>query len=306
MSRPLAIPLKGPGGEPVDFLRCLLSHGVADLPPFLVDRARRALTVTLALGRSVRTVEIADAGNQRLAIRAQGPAPSAALQALIHREVRNILRLDEDLSPFYAHAARDPALAWAAAGAGRLIRCQTVFEDVVKTICTTNCAWSATVRMVDGLVRHLGRRAPGAPGDSARGRAFPTPDALADVPDAFYRDTIRAGYRGPYLKAIARDVADGKLDLAPIDADHPARWTDDEAEQRLLALPGVGPYAAAHILMMRGRYSRFVLDSWTRPTYARLVGRRTVADAAIQKRFRAHGPFAGLAFWLFVTRNWLD
>ncbi|HMP77491.1 MAG TPA: Fe-S cluster assembly protein HesB [Kiritimatiellia bacterium] len=305
MSARLALPLAGPAGEPVDFMRSLLSHGVADLPPFFIDRDHRALTVTLSLGRSVRTVEITEAGNQRLAIRVRGPAPSPSMQAAIRREVRNILRLDEDLSRFFAVIARDPALAWAASGAGRLIRCQTVFEDVIKTICTTNCAWSATVRMVDGLVRHLGRHAPGAPANTTQGRAFPTPETLADVPDAFYRDTIRAGYRGPYIKAIARDVAEGKLDLAPIDAGHPARWPDDEAEERLLALPGVGPYAAAHILMMRGRYSRLVLDSWTRPTYARLVGRRAVSDAAIQKRFRPHGPFAGLAFWLFVTRNWL-
>jgi 3-methyladenine DNA glycosylase/8-oxoguanine DNA glycosylase len=73
----------------------------------------------------------------------------------------------------------------------------------------------------------------------------------------------------------------------------------------LLALPGVGPYAAAHIMMMIGRYSFLILDSWTRPKYARLVGKKTVKDSTIQRRFKRYGPYSGLAFWLFLTRDWV-
>jgi len=75
--------------------------------------------------------------------------------------------------------------------------------------------------------------------------------------------------------------------------------------RRLLALPGVGPYAAAHVMMLLGRYSRLVLDSWTRPKYARLNGGRPARDAAIERRFRRYGPYRGLAFWLFLTRDWV-
>src|SRR6266545_4661265 len=50
-------------------------------------------------------------------------------------KLRRILNLDEDLSGFYAVAAADADLAWAAAGAGRMVRSPTVFEDVVKTRC---------------------------------------------------------------------------------------------------------------------------------------------------------------------------
>ncbi len=302
----ITIPLKGPAGEPVDFLRCLLSHGVADLPPHRVDRAARTLTVTLALSRGVRTVVVSDAGGGRARIDVAGRPPSSAQRAELERAVAHLFRLDADLSPFYARIRRDPDLAWAARGAGRLMRCATVFEEVIKTICTTNCAWSATERMVHQLVRHLGRPAPGAARDSVEGRAFPTPAALAAADDAFYRDVVRAGYRGPYIRAVARAVSDGTLDLESFAPGHPAALADDDVEERLLALPGVGPYAAAHILMMLGRHSRLVLDSWTRPAYARLLGRRTVSDAAIRKRFRAYGPYAGLAFWLMLTKEWTE
>ncbi|MGH7357283.1 MAG: DNA-3-methyladenine glycosylase family protein, partial [Candidatus Rokuibacteriota bacterium] len=70
--------------------------------------------------------------------------------------------------------------------------------------------------------------------------------------------------------------------------------------------PGVGPYAAAHIMMLLGRYSRLVLDSWTRPKYASLNGGKPVKDTAIERRFRPYGPYAGLAFWLVLTRDWVS
>jgi N-glycosylase/DNA lyase len=186
-----------------------------------------------------------------------------------------------------------------------MVRSATVFEDVVKTICTTNCAWSGTVRMVGALVEHLGEPAPGAPPTGSHGRTFPTPAAMAAAGETFYRETVRAGYRGRYLEALARDVAAGSTDLEALDHAAPAGLTDGEVERRLLALPGVGPYAAAHIMMMLGRYSRLILDSWTRPAYSRITGGRPVKDATIVRRFRRYGPYAGLAFWLTVTRDWV-
>jgi 3-methyladenine DNA glycosylase/8-oxoguanine DNA glycosylase len=81
---------------------------------------------------------------------------------------------------------------------------------------------------------------------------------------------------------------------------------DEEASGRLLALPGVGPYAAAHVMMLLGRHSHLVLDSWTRPKYARLNGGRAASDRTIARRFRRYGPYAGLAFWLYLTRDWVD
>jgi 3-methyladenine DNA glycosylase/8-oxoguanine DNA glycosylase len=223
----------------------------------------------------------------------------------IFRGVRHVLRLDQDLSAFYALLDGDPDLAWAASGSGRMLQSPTVFEDVVKTICTTNCAWSATERMVNALVTHLGQPALG--GDDPSTNAFPTPEAMAQAPESFYRDTVRAGYRGPYLIDLARRVVTGAVDLEALSHADTRDVPDDRLEAALLDLPGVGPYAAAHIMMTMGRNSRLILDSWTRPTYARLVGRtRVPADATIRRRFGRYGDHAGLAFWLFLTRDWVE
>ena len=111
------------------------------------------------------------------------------------------------------------------------------------------------------------------------------------------------GYRGPYVKAIASDVAAGRLDLERFGA--PGIHSDDELEDALIALPGVGPYAAAHVMQILGRHRNLVLDSWTRPTYVRLAQRRSASDTTIRRAFARYGEYAGLAFWLFLTRDWV-
>jgi N-glycosylase/DNA lyase len=286
------IELRGGGGEPVDFARTLLSHGVADLPPNVIARDGSALETVLEADGSAWVVRVTPDGPAAARIEADRGAPVGALAHVI----RYMLRLDDDLSAFYARAADDPDLAWAAGGAGRMVRSPTVFEDLVKTICTTNCTWSATQRMVGALVNELGT--PAAP----ERRTFPSAATMAQAGDDFYTTVAKAGYRGAYLKTIAADVAGGRLDLEAL---NDSERSDEEVAERLLALPGVGPYACAHMMMLLGRYGKLILDSWTRPTYRRLAGRPRVTDKGIEKAFRRYREYAGLAFWLMLTRDWV-
>ena len=302
----LKIPLRGAGGESVDLRRTIASHGVADLPPNRIDEEAWTLELTLPLdGKPPRTVRVSQDRPGHAKLEVVGRKPAKADLERLRARVAHVLRLDEDLTPFYEVAAKDPDLAWAAAGAGRMIRSPTVFEEVVKTICTTNCTWSATVRMVSALVEHLGEPAPGAV-DGPFGRAFPTPEAMASADVSFYKDVARAGYRGQYLQSLAGSVAAGELDLEALGRASEAELQDDEVAAQLLALPGVGPYATAHIMMLLGRYSRLILDSWTRPKYLRVSGARQAKDVTIERRFRRYGPYAGLAFWLYLTRDWVE
>lgn len=301
------LPLLGAGGEPVDLRRTLASHGVATLAPQHVDEERWVLETAVDLGTAVHTLSVGAGVPGELVVRTDGAgrksaatdgaAPPARQKSSLVSIARHVLALDDDLSAFYELASVDPSLVWVTSGAGRMLRSPTVFEDVVKTICTTNCAWSATVRMTDAIVGGLGRPAPGGR------RAFASPAAMADAGPDFYRDVVRAGYRGAYLLHLARDVADAVLDLEAL---RDPELDDAEVEKRLLALPGVGPYAAAHVMLISlGRYGRLIFDSWTRPTYARLAGRATT-DRAITRRFRRYGRYAGLAFWLYLTKSWLE
>ena len=295
----IRVPLVGAGGEPVDFWRTVVSHGLVFLPPTSVDESARTFEAAVRTSQGVRCLRIRENGGEA-EVRLAGNA-TAKLRAEACETTRHLLRLDEDLSTFYEIAHADSELHWAGIGAARLVRSQSVFEEVIKTICTTNCAWSATVRMVSTLVDGLGDPTLRVEGATER-RAFPTPAAMADAPESFYKDEMRSGYRGPFIREVARRVASGEVDLEALAA---SDLSDDDLERELLALPGVGVYAAAHIMLLVGRYSRLVLDSWTRPKYASLVG-RAKTDSQIAWRFRKFGRFAGLAFWLYVTQDWVN
>jgi 3-methyladenine DNA glycosylase/8-oxoguanine DNA glycosylase len=284
-----------------------VSHGIASLPPMRVDEKAWTFEITVPLsGIGARTLTVSQTRPGHGLISVAGGIQGAGVAEAVMQRVRHVLSLDVDLTPFYAVARDDPDLAWVVQGAGRMVRSPTVFEDVVKTICTTNTSWGGTTRMVNALVEHLGAKAPGAPAAGPYGRAFPTPAAMADAPARLYKKVVGAGYRGDYLKKLATDVARGRVDLEHLGTASRIELPDDEVAVRLQALPGVGPYAAAHIMLMLGRYDRLILDSWTRPTYTRLLGRkRQVSDRMIVRRFRRYGPYAGLAFWLFLTRDWI-
>jgi 3-methyladenine DNA glycosylase/8-oxoguanine DNA glycosylase len=228
-----------------------------------------------------------------LVIELEGRASKADVTAA-ERITRRVFRLDQNLAPFYAMIKDDPQMSWAV-GAGRLIASPTVFEDVIKTICTTNTSWGGTKRMIAALVER-------------GGGTFPDAQLLGKTPERWFKDVARMGYRGPYVREIARDVARGKLDL---EAMLPSTEAQEEAkeeavEESLRELPGVGPYAAAHIMQLLGFHHKLILDSATRPRYLKISGKKRASDKTIVRAFKRYGPYAGLAFWLYVTRHWVE
>ena len=172
MADALEIPLKGPKGEPVDFLRTIASHGVAELPPSELSLEERTLVTTLPAGGSARTVRLSSA-DRKLHLEVVAGRVGVRARETLSATASHMFRLDEDLSAFYELVSDDPGLDWCVLGAGRMLRAPTVFEDVVKTICTTNTAWSGTRKMTAALVDNLGVEAPGG------GRTFPTPEAMS-------------------------------------------------------------------------------------------------------------------------------
>ena len=280
---------------------------MTSLPPLRLDEPQRALEATLSLARGKpRTVRIQPDARGRAAVFVRGRSPGTQTLEDVQASVRHLLALDRDLSGFYEAAGTDPELSWVTTGAGWMIRSATVFEEIVKTICTTNCSWALTTKMVNALVEHLGEPAVGSPTTGSSGRAFPTAAAMAEMPESFYRETVRAGYRSPYFASLAQSVASGEIDVETLGAARPDELPDDELDVQLQALPGIGPYASAHVMMMLGRYSRLILDSWTRPKFAKVAGMRSAKDSTIIRRFRRYGPYAGLAFWLYLTQDWVD
>src|SRR5688572_26700939 len=179
------------------FRHTVYSHGWSELRPFELDVEKWRLSYVFGGPTpTAATIYEADGGvHIDISVRKFN-------ETKLLRDVAHILRLDDPLEEFYGLTDTEERLQWVSrTNAGRLLRSPTVFEDMVKTLCTTNCSWGLTKNMVNNLVELLGDPGPGG------GRAFPTAGALASVPEKFFRDEIRSGYRSPYFAELAEAVA---------------------------------------------------------------------------------------------------
>jgi 3-methyladenine DNA glycosylase/8-oxoguanine DNA glycosylase len=283
-----------------NFVRTAFSHGWYALPPFSSNTTASTLSRILRLknGKVVACTLSAAKSRLYIAITADRKPSQSDTKEIIDR-VRTCLRLDEDFRGFHAEARKHRHYAWMAnAGAGRMLRAPTVFEDVVKMMCTTNCSWALTTIMVTNIVNAFGEEMPSV------GRTFPTPETMAASTERFLRKEIKAGYRSPFLLEFAGRVASGKLD--------PESWrssplSTDELFKAMLSVKGMGPYAAGNIMKLVGRYDYLGLDSWVRAKYYELHRNgRKVKDATIERHYAPYGQWRGLIFWLEMTRDWHD
>jgi 3-methyladenine DNA glycosylase/8-oxoguanine DNA glycosylase len=289
-----------PVGPEFNFWRTVCSHGWCALPPFKPDREARALKRSFELsdGRVLAVTITHDPGWLRLdlpSVRTLGDRAKGELLS----QVKSCLRLEEDYREFYTFAKSREEYRWIPrAGAGRMLRAPTVFEDVVKMICTTNCSWALTKIMVGNLCRELGR--PGGEGSFT----FPRPEAVAGSTERFLRKHVRAGYRAPYLLEASRRAASGELDFESWrGTDLPASDLYDQVR----SVKGIGPYAAGNILKLLGHYDHLGIDSWCRKKFFEIHrnGRKT-SDRVIERHYESLGKWRGLFFWMDLTKHWYE
>jgi 3-methyladenine DNA glycosylase/8-oxoguanine DNA glycosylase len=286
---------------PFNFLSVVNSHGWRQLVPFSYDENNNILFYVLRLsnGRVIK-LGLSD-GTEGVIVETE------KLDKTERKEVTDaiswILGLEMDFARFYAASRGEPKLKRAKKLAlGRVLRSPTLFEDVIKTILTTNTLWVATKNMTLKLVTELGASTTGRkntdPPLSARlNKAFPTPEAIAASSPEFLRERIRVGYRASAIHQLAVRVASGTFDLESLKtSDLPT----PELRKELLKINGVGPYAAANLLLIMGRTDFIPIDSWA----LKLVSHewyddKPVTPKHVEKHFEDWGEFKGLAFWFW-------
>ncbi|HEY0728162.1 MAG TPA: hypothetical protein VGD38_08850, partial [Pyrinomonadaceae bacterium] len=199
-----------PTPQNFNFKRTIISHGWYGLLPFGLNSEKWELSRVIDVGPKP-PVNVTMSGRKRHVRVTVQRELNQTETAKVIRDARHILRLDDDLQPFYLATGADPEFAWIGVqGAGRMLRSPTVFEDLVKMLCTTNCSWALTQKMVTGLVENLGRE---TADDGEKRRSCPTAAVMAEMPLKFFVDEVRSGYRAPYLKELAGRVAAGELNV---------------------------------------------------------------------------------------------
>ncbi|MCU0774050.1 MAG: helix-turn-helix domain-containing protein [Ideonella sp.] len=166
------------------------------------------------------------------------PALVTVLGALVLR-VRQALDLDADPALIEPALAGHPALARRTPGT-RVPGSLVGFESAVRIILGQQVTVSAARTLTGRLVEALGE--PVTTPWARLNRLFPSAAAIASAPaDAIGRLGI-VRVRAAALQAVAREVAEGRLSLAPSAPLQPTL-------EALVALPGIGPWTAQMIAM---------------------------------------------------------
>lgn len=205
-----------------------------------------------------------------------------------------MLDLDQDFSEFYALAQQESKLVkMVERRAGRVLRSPTLFEDVIRTMLTTNTLWKHTLRMCRELTSRYGAALPSNP----ELHAFPTPESLAEVNETTLREQCRMGYRAPYVNELAQRVASGGLDLESLKA---SSLTSPELRKELMSIKGIGGYAAANLLMLLGRYDYLPVDSWALKVVSKeFFAGEKITPKQVLSTFEKWGKWQGLAYWFW-------
>jgi 3-methyladenine DNA glycosylase/8-oxoguanine DNA glycosylase len=167
-----------------------------------------------------------------------------------------------------------------------MMRSPSFFEDVIKTVTSCNVTWPSTVVMNIRLCEVVGR-----------GGAFPTPKRLVRTRPATLRARCRVGYRDARIIELSEMFASGEVE--PAWFEDPAT-PDDAIHEKLLEWPGIGPYAAANIMQLLGRYARLPLDSESirhGKTVMGLKGSDRKIMKAMHRHFEPFGRHAFRSYW---------
>jgi 3-methyladenine DNA glycosylase/8-oxoguanine DNA glycosylase len=278
--------------RPFNFLSVVNSHGWVQMAPFRYDEAGRALSYTdrLSNGRVIdqRITETP----QGIQVEVKGRLGKAE-QNEIAEKISWMFDLDRDFKIFYKTARKEPKLRNVQKLArGRVLRSPTFFEDVLKTILTTNTLWAATKRMNLNMIATFGDPLAGS-----EFKTFPTPARIAASSPEALRADIRVGYRAPYIHELAVRVASGELDLETYKT---SSLPTLELRKELMKIAGVGPYAAANLLMILGRSDFIPIDSYAMKMVSlEWYKGKPVTSRQVEKRFAKWGEFKGLAFWFW-------
>ena len=278
-----------------DLPQAVCSYGYFLLAPNLWNPARQCLHRTLRGddGRVVR-VTLAQPRRRRDLIKLTADRRlSPAERTLFRRQVARMLRLDEDLRPWFA---MDPAAR--RRRYGRLFRSPTLFEDMVKTITGCNVTWRNTMAMNRLLCLWA------VPPEHEGG--FPLPTELATLDPDDLKQRCKVGYRADRIVRLARDLTTGALDPATLE--DPAVDTDT-LHTRLLAIHGIGPYAAANLLQLLGRYDKLAIDTETYRHFCLTYGvKRPKNPLKLHRRIQRHydrfAPYQFLAYWFELWRGY--
>ncbi|MGD0197858.1 MAG: hypothetical protein ABSC56_08140 [Solirubrobacteraceae bacterium] len=227
------------------------------------------------------------AGRSRVLLGAWGPSRERCTIALAR--MRFAFGVDDDLGEFSRRFQWDPLIGRAirAVPGLRPARRPEPFEALAWAICEQLIEFSRAVAIERRIVARLGPRTPGT-----QLRDLPSAATLASTAPALLESFDLAARRALALRAAAREVAAGRIDLDC--AEHERGW------RRLRAIPEIGAWTVESLALNgQGRHDQVPAgDLGLRKLVGRLLSgdpRQRAPEADVREFFAPYAPWSGLA-----------
>ncbi|MEM9082201.1 MAG: hypothetical protein AAGB34_01300 [Planctomycetota bacterium] len=251
-----------------DLPRAVCSYGYFILMPNIWSPEKQTLSRPIDLAEGIATFTIAQPAGEGSAVKAKANRALSRTEITEARlKLTRMLRTDDDTIDRFHKL--DPR--WKKDNRGLLFRSPTFYEDVIRTVTNCNITWPGTCLMNERLC-------------SVINPAFPRAEQLARRRPASLRERCKVGYRDVRIVELCKMFSSGEIEAEWYE--DPAR-TDDEIRAALLKLPGIGPFAAANILQLLGRYAHIPLDTES-VRHGRQVLNMEGTSASIMKRVDKH------------------
>ena len=169
--------------------------------------------------------------------------PSEQGQQEVRRYVADWFDLDTDLQPFYAMAASDPVLQEVVqqhAGL-RVMGLPDLFEALSWAVIGQQINLTFAYTLKRRLIENFGSS---LTVDDVDYWAFPSAETIASLQVEQLRALQFSGRKAEYLIQIAQELASGRLVK-----DELIGQTEQQVEQQLVAIRGVGPWSAHYVMM---------------------------------------------------------
>lgn len=280
-----------------NFYHAVTDYGWYQLKPFEWNEEKQILSTVLNLNKKIIRIHIAQFDKKSLQIEIEKVTKFSHTElAELNKIINRIFRLDEDFEEFFLFAKNHLEFNFITQqGRSRLIRSATLFEDIVKTILTTNTTWRQTKNMSESLCKLCGSKY------SKDNYTFPTPLQIKNSKIEDLKNIARLGYRAEYIHNLASMIVDLKINLEDIES----KIVDTKERYKFLrAIKGVGDYSANNILMLLGDYSNLAFDSEMRSHVTKKYFQgKIVSEKEIKNFYEKFGKFKYLFYWFDMTSN---
>ena len=233
--------------SPISLCKTVHSHGWAWLAPWYWDDEKKCLQrLEQVAPLTIAKLDLRQKNDNAIHVDIESTATLARQEKqLLLSKLHRCFSLDWDNTEAISRAEQlDAKVAtFLKQGGGRYLRGSCFFEDFIKTICTVNASWAYTTQMAKRFIDTLGNG------------CFPSPLEVLAAGAGVLQKQVRMGYRAEVVFNATRFLLEngviderGNVDPTTLSYDF------------LLQMRGIGPYAAAHTMVLLHDYSMLPVD----------------------------------------------